>query len=195
MNQIINIRGCNGSGKTHTVRKFLDILPSKSLGGKPGKPLGYLVDARDWGIFTPLYVVGSYENACGGADTIRTQEEVADRTIKAYRMGHVLVEGLLMSKSSDGGHAAPILRDHNAIFGFLDTPWNICLERVLKRRASAGNTKEFDPNKTMKSAYEQCHRSYELLSQSGGYDVRWINHKDAIGEVVNLLTTSESMPF
>ncbi len=191
-NQIVNIRGCNGSGKTTVVRRFLDRLPVQALGGKPSKPAGYRVDASAWGILTPVFVVGSYENTCGGTDGISTQEEIAERTLKAYGAGHVLVEGLLMSKSSAGGHVAPILKAHDAIFGFLDTPWAVCLERVLGRRAAAGNDKPFDPDKTMRSAYEQCHRSAELLTQAGGYDVRWIDHLNAVGTVVQYLKDAEA---
>jgi hypothetical protein len=189
--QIVNIRGCNGSGKTTIVRRFLDRLPSQPLGGKPGRPAGYTVDASPWGISVPVYVVGSYENTCGGTDGINTQEEIAERVVKAHALGHVLVEGLLMSKSSAGGHVAPILKEHGAIFAFLDTPWETCLERVLQRRAAAGNEKPFDPDKTMRSAYEQCHRSAELLGEAGGYDVRWLDHTDAVGGVVGYLLGAE----
>lgn len=189
--QIVNIRGCNGSGKTTIVRRFLDRLPVKALGPNASKPWGYRVDANAWGIATPIMVIGSYENTCGGTDGISTQEEIAERVVRAYDYGHVLVEGLLMSKSSAGGHVAPILKEHNAIFGFLDTPWDVCLSRVLARRAAAGNDKPFDPEKTMRSAYEQCHRSAELLTQAGGYDVRWIDHNNAVGTVVQYLKDAE----
>lgn len=191
--QIVNIRGCNGSGKTTIVRRFLERLPSTPLGGKPGKPAGYKVDATAWGITLPIFVVGSYENACGGADGISTQEEIAARVTSAVEHGHVFVEGLLMSKSSAGGHVAPILKDHGAIFAFLNTPWDVCLERVLGRRAAAGNEKPFDPDKTMKTAYEQCHRSYELLSEAGGYDVRWLDWEDPITYVVSYLKEAENV--
>lgn len=189
--QIVNIRGCNGSGKTTIVRRFLDKLPREALGGKPSKPAGYRVDASSWGISAPIYVVGSYENTCGGTDGINTQEEIAERVTKAHPLGHVLVEGLLMSKSSANGHVAPILKDHGAIFAFLDTPWEVCLERVLNRRKEAGNDKPFDPDKTMRSAYEQCHRSYELLTEAGGYDVRWLDWQDPVTAVVNYLKDAE----
>lgn len=139
----------------------------------------------------PVFVVGSYENTCGGTDGINTQEEIAERVVKAHALGHVLVEGLLMSKSSAGGHVAPILKDHGAIFAFLDTPWETCLERVLQRRAAAGNDKMFDPGKTMRSAYEQCHRSAELLTLAGGYDVRWLDYTAPVGGVVVYLQGAE----
>lgn len=189
--QIVNIRGCNGSGKTTTVRRFLDRLPTAPLGGKPGRPAGYRVDASPWGLALPVFVVGSYENACGGADGIKTQEEIAERVVKAHEHGHVLVEGLLMSKSSDGGHVAPVLKSRGAIFAFLDTPWDTCLERVLARRAAAGNDKPFDPEKTMRAAYEQCHRSAELLTAAGGYDVRWLDWRDPVTGVMNYLREAE----
>jgi len=191
MNQIINIRGCNGSGKTHTVRRFLERLPVTPLGSNASRPLGYQVDGASWGIQTPIYVVGSYENACGGLDGVKTQEEIAERIVKAHGHGHVLAEGLLVSKSSAGGYVAPILKEHKAIFGFLDTPWDECLRRVLSRRLAAGNEKPFDPEKTMRSAYEQCHRSAELLTEAGGYDVRWIPWTNPIGTVVQWLKEAE----
>jgi hypothetical protein len=190
--QIVNIRGCNGSGKTHAVRTFLDRLPCEPLGGKKGKPAGYVVDATSWGISTPIYVIGSYETTCGGGDTISSQEEIVKRVKQAYEYGHVLVEGLLMSKSSAGGVVAPALKELGAIFAFLDTPWETCLSRVLSRRKEAGNEKEFDPEKNMRSAYEQCHRSYELLSIAGGYDVRWLDHEDAVGTVVEYFKRAEN---
>lgn len=189
--QIVNIRGCNGSGKTTVVRRFLERLPVAALGGRPGKPLGYCADASSWGISAPVYIVGSYENTNGGADGIKTQEEIVDRVRRAHGYGHVLVEGILMSKSSEGGLCAPALREMGAIFAFLDTPWQVCLDRVLARRLAAGNEKPFDPEKTMRSAYKQCHRSAELLTQAGGYDVRWLNYTNAVGGVVQYLKEAE----
>lgn len=189
--QVVNIRGCNGSGKTTIVRRFLDRLPRTPLGPRPEKPLGYCVSAEAWGLRAPVYVVGSYENACGGTDGIKTQEEIVDRVQRAHAYGHVLVEGLLMSKSSDGGVTAPALREMGGIFAFLDTPWEVCLERVLARRAAAGNDKPFDPDKTMRAAYQQCHRSAELLTLAGGYDVRWVDHTNAVGAVVQYLKDAE----
>jgi hypothetical protein len=189
-NQIVNIRGCNGSGKTTIVRRFLDRLPNSPL-GPANRPLGYAVDAKAWGVLRPVYIIGSYENTCGGTDGIKTQEEIAERVVRAVPHGHVLVEGLLMSKSSAGGHVAPILKGHSAVFAFLDTPWSVCLERVLGRRADAGNDKTFDPEKTMRTAYKQCHRSAELLAEAGGYDVRWLDWQDPITGVINYLKAAE----
>jgi hypothetical protein len=87
---------------------------------------------------------------------------------------------------------APILKEHGAIFSFLNTPWEVCLERVLSRRAAAGNEKVFDPQKTMRAAYDQCFRSAEILTEAGGYDVRFLDWQDPITGVVTYLKDREN---
>ena len=186
---IVNIRGCHGSGKTTIVREFMKYLPCEVL-GKPKKPWGYRLDATGAGLTQPIMVVGSYEYKFGGADSMGTMLEIAERTVQASEFGHVLMEGVLVSRLNLGGTVAPVLKEHNAIFGFLDTPYDVCLERVLARRAEAGNTKPFDPEKNMRDVYKGCHRSYDLLT-AGGCDTRWIPYKSAISTVTRWLRESE----
>ena len=54
------------------------------------------------------------------------------------------------------------------------------------------NDKEFDPEKTMRMAYKQCHRSAELLTEAGGYDVRWLDWQDPITGVVGYFKEAEN---
>ncbi len=191
MGIIINIRGSSGAGKTTVVRRFVERLPHEAIGGTPGKPKGYRVDATTWGIATPVWIVGSYENTCGGADGIRTQEEIADRVVKAQPFGHVLVEGLLLSQIGLGGTATPILKDHGAVFGFMDTPWDTCVARVLFRRAVAGNDKELDPEKNMRRNFNSVQTVAKKL-RDAGCDVRTIPHDDdPVGTVVRWLIAAE----
>lgn len=190
--QIVNVRGPSGSGKTTVARRFLQ-LPHEVLKGADGKIKGYCINAFSEGLQVPIYLVGSYANTCGGLDGIKTQEEIAERIVKAQQFGHVLAEGLLTSKSSHGGHVAPILREHGAVFAFLDTPYQVCLERVLARRAEAGNTKEFDPTKSLISGYECCKRSAELLTLQGGYNVHYLPYQDPYPRVLNYFLQAECL--
>jgi hypothetical protein len=192
MNRIVNIRGTSGSGKTTVARTLLISHPHRVLKGADGKIKGYQIDASSSGIHTPVFLVGSYAYTCGGVDGIKTQEEIADRVVKAVEYGHVLVEGLLMSKSGPSGHVSPIFRDHNAVFAFLDTPLDVCIERVLGRRKAAGNNKPFDPDKSLSVAHKQCARCAQLLIDAGGYDVRWVSWQDPVTAVVDYLTEAES---
>jgi hypothetical protein len=85
-----------------------------------------------------VFVVGPYVTACGGCDAIATQDEICDR-IRIYSgLGDVLVEGLLMSHSFARYVALDrelLARDGtHCIWAFLDTPLEVCLDRVRARR-------------------------------------------------------------
>lgn len=199
-NCIINLRGTSGSGKTHTTRCFLDYLPCKTIEAidEQGKQriLGYKLDGTPMGLKRPIIVIGSYENTCGGTDTINKQEWIGDRVEKAYKTGaHVLVEGLLMSKSAAGGHLAPRLHGLGlAYFLFLDTPKEVCVERVLARRAAKGNDTPFDPEKTLLPAHKQVHKSKVLLDNTGdGYRTLDVPHLTAHKEMLRLMLEAENI--
>ena len=144
-NVILRLSGTFGSGKTTAVRKFIEDYPSETLmGGK--KIMGYRIDLTSLDVEKPLFIVGKYDNVCGGTDSINTQLEVAERIIKAHALGHVLYEGALVSASGLGGKVTQITEETGCtVYAFLDTPQDKCIDRVINRRLTAGNTKEFDP--------------------------------------------------
>ena len=144
-NVILRLSGTFGSGKTTAVRKFIEDYPSETLmSGK--KIMGYRIDLTSLSVEKPLFIVGKYDNVCGGTDSINTQLEVAERIIKAHALGHVLYEGALVSASGLGGKVTQITEETGCtVYAFLDTPQDKCINRVINRRLTAGNTKEFDP--------------------------------------------------
>ena len=144
-NVILRLSGTFGSGKTTAVRKFIEDYPSETLmGGK--KIMGYRIDLTSLDVEKPLFIVGKYDNVCGGTDSINTQLEVAERIIKAHALGHVLYEGALVSASGLGGKVTQITEETGCtVYAFLDTPQDKCIDRVINRRLTAGNTKEFNP--------------------------------------------------
>ena len=94
---IINIRGTSGSGKSTVVKSLLNcreelVHPHFVEGRK--RPLGYWVEhpARR------IAVIGHYETACGGCDTIPNMDRIFELITQCHKMGaHVLFEGLLVS--------------------------------------------------------------------------------------------------
>ena len=144
-NVILRLSGTFGSGKTTAVRKFIEDYPSETLmGGK--KIMGYRIDLTSLDVEKPLFIVGKYDNVCGGTDSINTQLEVAERIIKAHALGHVLYEGALVSASGLGGKVTQITEETGCtVYAFLDTPQDKCIDRVINHRLTAGNTKEFNP--------------------------------------------------
>jgi hypothetical protein len=141
---VINPRGTSGSGKTTIIRGIMEKATKKvALGDNPRKPEGYVLDLP--GKHT-TFVLGSYENTCGGCDTIKTQDEIVERVIR-YAVGpefaipsaptNVLFEGLLMSHTFARYAALDRLlntKGVHCIWAFLDTPLEVCLERVNQRR-------------------------------------------------------------
>lgn len=136
---IVNIRGTSGSGKTTLVRALWDsaerVTPDHATmnGGTAKAPQNYLL-SRVEGMRDPfLWVLGKYETACGGCDTIKTQDDICQRVRFFHSMGPVLFEGLLIShlfsRYRDLAHELGGIR-----FLFLDTPEEVCVERVKQRR-------------------------------------------------------------
>lgn len=138
--KVINIRGTNGSGKSHLVRQWMrkvgyepyprrqNLFGGDALCG----PIEYY-RLRDGGI-----VLGSYETACGGCDTMGTfaQIERAIRDRLKSKPPYLIFEGIVVStvfgtwfkfSQSIGGMT----------WAFLDTPLTVCIERVYGRNRGA----------------------------------------------------------
>lgn len=188
---ILRISGTFGSGKTTAVRQFLNGYPSEELRNSANKLMGYKVDASSAGISLPIYVVGKYDNVCGGTDAISTQKEIADRVISAHKFGHVIYEGALVSGSGLAGAVTMAVHETDCdVYAFLDTPQEVCIERVIGRRAAAGNEKEFNP-KNLIHKFVSVVNTYKAL-RAEGYTTYLINHRDPHPALVNIIKDFES---
>lgn len=155
----INLRGTNGSGKTHLVRALLDSYASKGCVQRVEAEDGYLITRtgkRD------IFVVGSYETACGGCDAICGQGAldkiygiVEEQVTKSNR--HVLFEGIIVCsdfrRSSDlvsKGFPLEIL--------MLSTPLEKCVANINSRRSLRGNG-PLENTGNVVAKFEGCERS------------------------------------
>lgn len=154
---IINIRGTNGSGKTHLARQLIgadahpvDLVwyhaPTKK---EPDRRLS----VEGWGRPDEFFAVGSYKQGCGGMDTIPSFElqqsavrVAADwkheggRPLGGHGPRHIVCEGVLAStvygswgeffQEMEAAH-------HSVIVAYLDTPLELCLERITARQIAA----------------------------------------------------------
>lgn len=155
-----NLRGTNGSGKTFVARELLKLSnakPSLFLGKKVRAYQGKLFDA-------PFYILGSYETQCGGCDTISDVATVAEllrmymtgfddnRVIKSNSApGIVFFEGLMISHmlGTVGAMQTKLGKDNN-VLAFLNTPLDVCIQRVERRRKERGDDRPFDPKNVIK---------------------------------------------
>jgi len=208
MTTVINIRSTSGGGKTTTVRGIMKkgkVTPIRVPTNK--NPEAYRVDIKN--VSSPVYVLGSYENQCGGMDTVQTQDEICNLIRKYAAKGHVLVEGLLMSHTF--GRYASLDRELHAkgihfIWAILDTPLELCLQRVTERReakrlakANPPPFKPLDPKNTT-SGYVDTYKQFGKCNDQNPkdwkdvpypptkLDARWVDHKRSVEQVFSWLT-------
>lgn len=183
MGVAFNPRGTSGSGKTTIARAILEESKAEPHFWVKNKVQVYLGELFG----CDLVLLGDYRKACGGCDTIQPFADILPlikhnldqpRTLLVY-------EGLMISHSigSIGELVFPYGNRH--VMGFLDTPLELCLERINERRRARGQMSPVNPDNTTKDhrSVANCyHRALRF-----GLDARIIPHKDAINESFRIL--------
>lgn len=188
--KIVSLRGTSGSGKSTVAFTLFEKCPREEIIGGDGKIKGYVVNAKSEGIQHPVYVVGKYTTQCGGCDQIPTQQEAADRAVHYNQNGHVLMEGLLASAAGPAGAVTKTIQETGqAVFAIMDTPVQVCLDRVLARRKARGDDRPFNPKNT-RDKWTQVHSTAKSLFNLG-YDVRAIDNTNAYEEVMEIFRSAE----
>ena len=179
---IVSLRGCSGAGKSTVATTIMAQYPTETIYTEQGKIEGYKVDI---GKQFPLYIAGKYDTPCGGCDSIKTLQEVVDRVKKYYNAGgNVLFESLLASGGyGTVGKLSEEIPDY--IFATLDTPLDVCLERVKQRRAAKGNFEPLDPTNT-KSKFDSTRNVMKRMLADPTKKAVWIDHTDAVNQVLEL---------
>jgi hypothetical protein len=99
------------------------------------KPRYYRLQDGGW-------LVGRYQQNCGGCDTIRSQDEVKQRVLEGYIAGarYVLFEGLMITSSFQPWYdfSRPL---GGMLWIYLDTPLDLCLKRVWARTGHDPNVR------------------------------------------------------
>jgi energy-coupling factor transporter ATP-binding protein EcfA2 len=179
---IVTIRGTSGSGKSTLARRIMELYPHKEPIYVPRrqKPLYYNYHRDENGDGTvgrPLQVLGHYETATGGGDTI---SDGLDFIAHLAKEGHdngkdVLYEGLVISSDFKR-----IVDFHNkgipTLIVVLNTPLQECLDSVQARRAAKGNLDPLNPKATTEK-----HRAVEAMVprfRAAGVDVHHVNREE-----------------
>lgn len=173
---IINIRGTSGSGKTTLVRTVMSWYAHKQpvfISGRK-QPIYYklwLAQAGDT-TFTcqpDLIVLGHYESACGGCDTIASTDMMFNLVMEAQQLAqHVLFEGLLISADVNR------VTELHQVYGneglevmAIELPLEQCIASVNKRRWAKDPTKPTVNPKNTESKWKGVVQSMVRLEQAG----------------------------
>lgn len=180
---IINIKGTSGSGKSTIVRKIMDLykgqkIPYKEAGRR--QPIGYVLyrsEAQHSG--KPLAVVGHYETACGGCDTINKMDRIYELVRQAHQNGYdVLFEGLLLSAEFQRTYKLHADELPLLVLG-MDIPLDVCIESVNKRRWAKNPDKPPVNPKNTESKWKGTKSTIRKL-QEHGVDARWVQREEAL---------------
>jgi len=183
MSTVVAIKGTNGSGKSTVVRALLDRLGKQSILRVNSKEAGYRCRYEDGSLF----VLGKYKTACGGLDSSFSYSGAADDLLlcidKLAAQGHVVCEGVIAITSYGHNRMTRFAdklkrKGHRMIFAHIDTPAEMCIERVRQRRMEAGNRKPFNPEKLL-DKYQSILKSQEQLLKAG-YDARILPHEEPL---------------
>lgn len=168
---VIKLGGCNGSGKSTLARAILDLTAE-------GEPREYVLPSGKKTKYysgswhdVPVLVLGKYETACGGMDTISDKDDrysmVVNLTEGRYgKRNIVFFEGLITGKTYGALGQLSELHVKSRIpwlYAFMGTSWEECVARVLKRRQAAGNLEPFDPERTMRSTFNSLQKLEQKL--------------------------------
>lgn len=179
--KIIKIHGCSGAGKTTAVRSLFDMAEdAEKIRNQYEKVEAYKLKLA--GVVAPVFVLGSYENNCGGMDTVGSANEAILLVHEYESQGHVIHEGLLQSTYYGAMGKDSQRYGDRYIYAFLDTPIELCLQRVVARREANGSKNKFNPELT-----REKHRTIEnlqrkLLAQEFGvfHAVKVLDHTQSM---------------
>lgn len=178
---IIEIRGTSGSGKTTVVKRLMDQVGEwQGVYTSPRKkPLYYY----SVGHSPRVVVLGHYEGACGGCDSVGSAAAVYN-LIQEIREGNgdvpIVCEGLLLSENVKWTVQLPGVRCL-----FLTTPVGTCLSQVGGRRRAAGNDEPLNPANTV-NRVKVIERARLRLIEAGVY-CRRASANQATGVVLKWL--------
>lgn len=185
-NIILKLHGCSGAGKTTVARAiFSNSLAVQVISNKvrPDKHEAYGCELK--GFDRPLFILGSYQNNCGGMDTVPDQATAMDMINFYAEQGHVFHEGLLQSTYYGKMGEDSKKYGDNYVYGFLDTPLQTCLDRITFRRSEQGSTNKFNPQLTI-DKWNTINRLKNRCKVMGHNVVTFSHEIDAIPQLYSI---------
>lgn len=200
--RVLNLRGTSGAGKSRVAYKILKQFPHTSVDLKLTKkpPSGYLVHLSKK---QQLFIVGPYNTPCGGCDALPSgMEEVEAMITRYYPHTPVFLEGLLMSGYYGNFGRWSERFGNDFIFAFLNTPLEVCLDRIAVRRKQRGDSRPLDPTNTVTrfhtvwGLYDRMRLPPEAATarqkiHGMARQCTVIDYRDATNQVLSLLTNGK----
>jgi deoxyadenosine/deoxycytidine kinase len=192
---ICKLGGTYASGKTTFARALMDVwsFTPTVMNARKTKVIEYEATIKPdqplYGVFKKVVVLGSYLSVCGGMDTISSLEErlalVGKYCGTDAKPTLCFFEGVYMSTYGALGELSERSKVPWLYVG-LDTPIELCLERLIKRRAERGVTAPFEGGTRMKDMEDHIKKSQSTLrrAEAYGHATLWLTHKQSPAQQV-----------
>lgn len=174
MHTVISIRGTNGAGKTWVARQVMqradpDFVKKATLAN------GVLVN-----VYRNFVILGSYDRACGGCDTIKTPQQVWDAVVECAQHSNVLYEGVIVGNVFE---PTILLNERLKMIGArlvpvcLNTPFEECVANVNRRRAVEGKPAIERTDNILTN--DKKNRSSAKKLHAAGLNPHWVSAEEA----------------
>jgi len=136
-----------------------------------------------------VFVLGRYETPTGGCDAIHKQDDVLNGIRQLAKLGSVVFEGAQISSMYGPFRLLEeeLKPTHKWIWAIMDTPLDKCIENILKRREAKGNTKPFDPQKTVAGKHRAATVTTRAALEKQGCDVRVMSYQYTLASLLDWL--------
>jgi len=188
---IISVRGAFGSGKSTIVRGILEKFGGKPIYGALGPKRPEAYECKVTKVKKPVYILGPYYAAAtGGCDLIHPYDILLDLIERYGSKGNLLFEGAIVSSSF--GRVGELVSKwgQEAVFAFLNTPLEVCIEHVKKRRAAKKDIRDFDP-KNVIIKFKQVEISRRSITEAGKVRVVDVTMENGQDEILKLLRSAK----
>ena len=159
MKVLVNIRGCNGAGKSTIPLSMMDDHRMRIIGIGPNgsRPFMTMFPTYGW------IALGTYFNKTGGLDTYKNNDETkrALDTALGFNMD-ILMEGVIASTIKSTYSELFKNLDRKVIIMSFLPPFEVCLERIYERNGGKPIKEE-----QVLSKYRTVERNVEYFKQQG----------------------------
>ena len=153
---LVNIRGINGAGKSTTVRKLMKRFPPFRTYSAAGMFTKYKEKILRYDMPSHMHVLGDYSyHSSGGLDGYSPVKRLyqflidQEQLVGRCRMGYIVYESVLLSQAKGPiVNIAQRVGKDSILFATLDTPLDLCIERIKERRLKSSKYRKIrnEPN-------------------------------------------------
>lgn len=175
----INLKGCNGSGKS--------TIPMQMISSEPNSVFltAAIGDTKPCGIYVPTtdtVILGTYMTACGGCDGLGNTQIVKQLLVQLWKKDvHIIYEGVIVGDIRSTFYELMVgfntVHERNLSFCFMGTRLSECLKRIQVRNGGKEINEEL-----VRGKYRNSQTQLRYYLEQGDIDCQVLDTKGTKAE-------------